>query len=251
MLKLSRAIMVVRAIRVFKELRLMVASLMGCACPTLLWSLLMLLFIIHIFALLFVQSMTTHLQESELTEERRAMILDQFGSVSECMLTLWKASTGGDDWGNAFEVVQTVSDEDGWLFLIFIFFFQGAIFNLMTGIFVEKAIHAAQPTPEEEVTAKLREDAADARQLREKCAKLDATGDGKISFNEFVLYMASDRKFASWFELHGLNIKSAHSFFRMLATVNSEDAIELDAFVSAWHVVAGPGLGARPAPPQF
>merc|ERR1719284_1050059 len=51
--------------------------------------------------------------------------------------------------------------------------------------------------------------------------------------------MEHSSKFASWFELHGLNIKNAQSFFRMLATVNGKDSLDVSTFVSSCMQLRG------------
>jgi len=198
----------------------------------------MLAFIIHIFALYFVQTVTEFLQETD-DDQLRSTLLTMFGSLGDAMLTLWKATSGGDDWSGFYAVVVQTGSGNGVLFVFFIFFFQGAIFNVMTGIFVEKAMRAATPTWEEQVRDSMSRDFEVEQELLKVASMIDEDRSGRLSFTEFQGHLLRAPHLQSWFELHGLRLENAQAFFKMLAVANGSEDIELSTFVAACMQLRG------------
>merc|ERR1719253_549054 len=114
---------------------------------TLFWSLVMIGFILFIFALIFLQGMADFMvtEHAIIDDELEAAVLNKFGSMGSSVLTLYEAVTGGDDWGNTYHVVVQAGVFYGGVFLLFTFFFILALFNILTGAIVEKAVESAAP----------------------------------------------------------------------------------------------------------
>jgi len=124
------------------------------------------------------------------------------------------------------------------IFLLYVFGFQAAIFNVLTGIIVEKAVQAARPTEDEEMLHRRQTELADADELRTFCRKLDTDENGTISLIEFMSHM-QHREFSDFFALRGLNIDSASKFFSMLKKVNGKEELDYNAFISACMKLRG------------
>lgn len=247
MLRISRVLRMLRAVKMFKELRALLFSLVGCVGPTLFWSMIMLIFILHVFGLFYVQEMTLFLkkkaEEGDVDEETTSIILSNFGSVSAGMITLWKSSTGGEDWGYFYNLIlQELGVFHAGVFVSFIWFFQGAIFNVLTGIFVNEAIRQAdkEQDKKERLHQEMQEEAEQLQQMIKMCenCKLDKDNDGRVSLFEF-LELSKNPGFVKLMEMQGLQLKNPKSFFRMLTEITGKDSFRLEEFAKMCQALKG------------
>ena len=104
------------------------------------------MFIFYIFSLVIVQGAGNYLQTTgdSLDDAERENLISVFGSVEVAMLNLFKSSTGGADWEVFYSVISS-SPMSACMFVFFIAFMQVALMNILTGIYVEKAIKLAPP----------------------------------------------------------------------------------------------------------
>ena len=77
-------------------------SLLNC-----MWCIVMLIFVMYIFALLVQQTLVGFLQEEgdERTPEEIGLLYQYFGSVQITLITLFQAITSGVDWHVPYEVL--------------------------------------------------------------------------------------------------------------------------------------------------
>jgi len=146
LLKLSKVLRMFRVLRFFADLRLMLDCVAG-SFLSLLWCFVILGFFWIIFALLFVQGIAGYMIEkgSSLTKDEKTTILDSFGSVQVAIFTLFQAISGGSDWKGFYDIVSRVGSLNAALFVFYIIFFIFAICNIVTSIFIDKAMKLAQP----------------------------------------------------------------------------------------------------------
>jgi len=164
--------------------------------------------------------------------------MEAFGSVQRAIFTLFQATTGGNDWAAFYKMVEVTGWLYACLFVFYIAFFIFAAMNIVTSIFMDKAMRLAQPDVETLLFEKQKEDFENAQRLKELCQEIDTNGDNSIDFHEFKLLM-SNAKVRSYFELKGLGIKDASSFFRMLSEVSPTDKVEIDSFISGCMKMKG------------
>lgn len=202
---------------------------------------------LSIFAIFFVQGITTKLAEDaqlvtgELSPDQKDVMMEHFGTCSGAMVTLFQALTGGRDWDEYFQVVQDM----GWVYaLLFLFFFLFAlmsIFNVVTGVFCEKAMSLARPGPLEQQIRRQQKDLRDASELitlLKKHLKLKEPLPPITSEN--FAYFIEQEDVSTYFEARGMHVGSAHRFFEVLAGVSQEDEIDIATFVSACVTLDGP-----------
>merc|ERR1712072_1115602 len=94
------------------------------------WALLLLMIINYVFGLLFMQATGSYL-------------VSHWGSVYRSMVSLFKATTGGDDWGNIGDSLQSTGEHFYIIFLVYIAVLYFAILNIVTGIFLQNADKAS------------------------------------------------------------------------------------------------------------
>merc|ERR1712192_3247 len=131
-----------------------------------------------------------------------------------------------------------------WMFLFFTFFFAFAIFNILTGVFVEKAVQAAAPDREETVMQQRRHILDQAEEFREICHLLDLDESGTISLEEFKQNMLNPTMVAYMFAV-GLEVHDVELFFRTMsggsgaADAWANEPIDIDVFVEGCMAMKG------------
>jgi len=234
-----------RVMRIIRDLMTILESFRR-SMNSLFWSIVMIAFSLYIFALLFVQGVVgLFLIEGEsIDEDLKEAALKHFGSVIVTIVTLYMAVTGGNDW----VVYYSIIEKCGWLyciaFLLFTFFFIFALFNILTGIFVEKAVLASQPDRDELILEQSRKARKETDDLRFLCNQLDTDGSGTITLSEFVASM-QDERMVSLMASVGLEVHDVEFFFRLIAGAGHTGELELDVeeFVAGCMSMKGPASG--------
>merc|ERR550532_3897702 len=142
MMKMLR---IVRVIRFFQELRMMLRSIIG-SMKVLFWSMVMLSLVMYTFGLAFLQATTAHLQDNGGQAEPD--LFKYWGSLGSCCVTLYMAVTGGADWAPLAEPLSQVGILYHYLFLFYIALLTFAILNILTGIFAKAAMDVRQQDQE-------------------------------------------------------------------------------------------------------
>merc|ERR1712228_1017213 len=113
-----------------------------------------------------------------------AAIQDNFGSVLTSMMALFQCMTGGEVWGPVYRLVSRSGPIYSSIFIFFITFMVFALFNIVTSIFVDKAMNLASSDIEYARLLRAREDMSAARKLVDLFEAFDEDGTGTISKEE-------------------------------------------------------------------
>eukprot|EP00931_Biecheleriopsis_adriatica_P021867 TRINITY_DN14181_c0_g1_i1.p1 TRINITY_DN14181_c0_g1~~TRINITY_DN14181_c0_g1_i1.p1 ORF type:complete len:526 (+),score=85.59 TRINITY_DN14181_c0_g1_i1:625-2202(+) len=239
-LKMVRILRMVRLMRFFSETRILLNSIVA-SFDKLFWSIMMLLFILYIFSLVLVQGAALWMEEinhkhvgenGELHEdfkELRERVVECFGSVMTAMTTLFQTCTGGDDWSGFYKVAQITGDQNAVIFVCFVAFSQIALLNILTGIFVEGAMKAAQPEREIQAWEVHKTEKETEAELRRLCEAVAKGSNGILNREDFTNELMNGR-LKAYFSLLGLDVKDAQKFFSMLEIL-SDGQVDVDAFV--------------------
>jgi len=136
-LRLLRAFKVLRVVRVFNVLRTMIAGIISSIRP-LMWAMLLLFIIKYVFAVCLLQMIADDL--ANVDAHVQDALLHDYGTISKATYTLYKAITGGTDWGDAAAPLeQVLGGIPAFMLCIYVAFFLFCVLNVLTGIFVESA----------------------------------------------------------------------------------------------------------------
>jgi hypothetical protein len=231
----SRVLRIFNALRIFKEIRLMVDSLAG-SLAFFFWCAIMLGLFLSLFGICFVQAVTDGLEESnDLSDDLRKSLMNDFGSVSQAMLSLILALTGSSAWGDQYNEIKTTGGSIfSWMYLFFILFSIIAFFNVITSVFCEKAMSLADHhTVEEKMLVRQRKRYHDASELLKMLSTLlKDDGTQQLDCDRFEEFLSHPRA-VGYFEMKGLNESSARRFFRQLLEVYQASRIDFGTFASA------------------
>jgi len=231
LMKITRVFRMLRVLHVFQELRTMLNTLIG-SFVALFWCLVMLGFILTMFGLIFVQTTMGYLVETgdALDAASRYELLDAFGSVETTMTTLFMATTGGEDWRRFYDLLQRTGDLNALLLIFYVAFFNFAVYNVLTGIFVDHTQKVAQKDRDTLILDQRRKERNDAEQLRRLCLEMDADRSGTITWMELSEQL-EDEAVATFLASIGLDIQDAETFFQILASINGTEEVDIDTFV--------------------
>ena len=102
LLRVTRLFRIIRVLRFLREVRIMLVAILG-SFISLFWALSMLAVIIFMFAIYFMQQMSTYLSSTQANpDELWQSQWDYFNNLGASMYVLLMASTGGKDWEEVY-----------------------------------------------------------------------------------------------------------------------------------------------------
>jgi voltage-gated sodium channel len=232
-MRLGKLLRIVRLMHLVRDLRLILSSMLG-SVASFTWSMVMLLIVIFMFATLFVEGIEGCLATGcpGLTADHEEVINSSFNSVQAAMVSMFKALTGGDDWGQFYGALEPVGEEYAILYLFFIAFCNFAFMNILTGIFMENAMNLAKPDREAMAFEHHKEEVEHIHNLGELFKEMDRDGKGMLSQREFLDVIRDNEVVQAFFAAQGLDIKDAEMFFKMLKDADHEtEDVQIDAFI--------------------
>jgi len=234
LMKMVKALRVLKMLRFVSELRFMINSVMG-SFVSLFWCGVMLVMAFFLFSLAFVQGVGAYLLDhaGEISEQEHADLINSFGSVLASMMTCFRCSTGGDDWGAFYDMLEPTGFVNKAVYFFFILFSQIALLNIVTGVFVENAMKLGQPDLNALAFSQRKQDLEDAKRLRHVFSMIDQDCSGTISWREFNDCIRNDSRVRASLAVLGLGINDTASFFKVLTDLDKDADVDLDFFVDA------------------
>jgi hypothetical protein len=211
MFKMAKMVRMLKALAAVHDLRIMIDCLLG-SFFGLFWALVLIGVIMYIFALIFVQAFTEYLIEEgdSLSPVMRRDIENYFGSVSNAVLSVYMMLTGGIDWGDMYALLDITGVIAGPACLVMVSFFTISVWNIITSVFIEKAMQLATPTVRELVQRQKQQAKVDAHEVADLFSKLDHDSTGFISRDEFR-EICADHEIQEFLAVRDLDLKHVSS----------------------------------------
>jgi len=232
-LRVIRVVKVFRAVRVVqfvKELRLMLKCVLG-SFISLIWSFVLLGGISLLFAVVVVQQLTSAVVDGQIPADQIDIIYDRFGSVQQASLTMLKSISGGEDWGPIYDSISKAGIMNSICFLVYVLFVWLSVTNIITAIFVDKALKNAKPDADDALMEKHQEDLDKMQELQSIFQSMDHDNSGTLTLAELQSSFR-DIRISSFFELQGLDIKSLETFFELLTHISNTHEVDMESFVT-------------------
>jgi len=241
-LKMAKVMRVLRAMRSLREVKMLLNSLMGSVKP-LLWTVIIITVFNFMFGICFVQSVAAFRREVWLNEINSTAteadsiervpelphLIDHWNSVPQAMYTLFKASTGGVNWGEVADPLLVAGWQNLGIFLLYIALFLFVMTNAVTAIFVSSADEYANKDSYMAYVDQLGKKEEYTKLILTLYQKMDQDNSGEVSKEEFMQYVDDPRmiEFASNLEIDVLDLEQ---FFDVLSA-HATRAVDLDTFV--------------------
>jgi len=250
LLRIMRIVRVIRVIRLFsffKELRLMLTSILS-SMTSILWVGLVLGMCFYMFGVAFTSATTDHFLLSaipinELSEQSLDIALwTSFGTLEKSAISLYKAISGGEDWGAFYDPLKSLLDPlYPALFLFFVTFCVYMVANIVTSVFVDSAIQNSTIDREVVILEEMRikeNYLQEMRDIFEEIDSLSGNGDGDISLDEFQNRLQDERVVAYFSHLR-IDVSDVVSLFSVLDIDNS-GSVTIDEFLTGCWKLAMP-----------
>merc|ERR1719362_559849 len=187
-----RVIRAVRGQRFLTSLRLMMGCLLH-SLETLIWALVLLALIMYFFTVIFLQGASSFIRTShEHGQILRSgadimpLVKEHFGDFAVAFRSLFMAVTGGTDWYEMQATLAWVGDAYGVLFLFYVFFMMFVLFNILVGVFVDRAFEASKLDTDIAIQVEKDRLRAFMSEVYEMFEEIDTADRGVITLDQFL-----------------------------------------------------------------
>eukprot|EP00437_Effrenium_voratum_P019859 CAMPEP_0181459630 /NCGR_PEP_ID=MMETSP1110-20121109/32924_1 /TAXON_ID=174948 /ORGANISM="Symbiodinium sp., Strain CCMP421" /LENGTH=566 /DNA_ID=CAMNT_0023584155 /DNA_START=44 /DNA_END=1744 /DNA_ORIENTATION=+ len=247
-LRLARALRgmrVVKLLRYVSALRTLIFSIISTT-GSLMWTLVLLILLFYSFGVILTQIVTDHCRQVTIlqTGDKNAVPmcpaeLERFwSSISESMLTLYMAISGGVSWIEPLQPLREVSELAVFCLLLYVVLTVFAVLNVVTGVFCHTAIESATADKEIVVMSQMQKQAAQVSALREMFKEMDKDGSGVVSVEELKGALGSE-KVSSFLESMDIATTDVWTLF-MIIDQDQNGLIDIDEFVNGCMQLHGP-----------
>jgi len=226
-LKIGRMTRVFRVVTLFRDLRIMMASIIS-TMVTLFWSIVCLVMIMVSFATYFLTVASDHQANNGIDPE----LEPYFGSIAATMLSLFQMTTGGFDWRDMSNQLMAFSPVSVAVLCVYISMMHYAIMNILTGICCNTANKAA----EEDFDITLLEESSRQESVLKKLKQYlydnDESGEGLITWEQLARHLANNQEVRGYFKRLELERWHLQNFFVLLDVKDDvQPSIRIDNFI--------------------
>jgi hypothetical protein len=195
--RLVRVIRVVKAVKALRSLRTMVFATIN-SFVALMWAFALIGLIIVVTSILLLNGVTSYYDKLNASLPDDTMLAQardinaSFGSLYECMVSLYCAVTGGNDWmhyGDKLRKLDPNRELYFWVFMFYVGFCVVGLLNVVTGIFVDSAVTTR--TEDEVVDSFNDEMQRRSQEIKRIFHEADVDGVGSLDFNQFKEHLQS------------------------------------------------------------
>lgn len=230
LLRIVRTNRSIRASRHVRELRIMVHSLTGAMKP-LAWSVVLMCIVLLIFGVFLTEgTVALCITQATWCADSGDELLDQFGTLSAAMLSLYMAMSGGQDWGEIWTSLGPLPGEYQFGFLVFLTFAVLALLNVVTAVFVETAMQQSQRDRELLVQQEVEQKVEFVETMQRVFEELDTNGSGTLSLEEFEKQM-DDENVLTFLSTLELDIDQVRTLLTLL-DLDQNGEVDIEEFIT-------------------
>jgi hypothetical protein len=189
----------------------------------------LLAFITYVFAIFFMYSIVV----LPIADEAGSLADFEsfFGSVTQTMLTLLQATTGGIDWCDVYDVLSGAGSVVSFCFLLYVLFFVIAVWNIITATFVEKMAKMAKPDNDALAMEERIKNCKVAGGLKELFQSMDLDSSHTMSYEELKACVSSP-VFHDFLLAHDVHIYEVSTFLEMLFERGDVGSLNIETLVA-------------------
>lgn len=227
--RLLQGLRSLRIIRFIGGLRVLVNSMLD-ATRSLAWALFLGGLVVYVFALVFSNAAIDYL----LSETDDRVLSKYWGSMDVAIETLYRSILGGLDWGEAADALEPLGIFWEQVFHFYVGFVCLLLLNVMTGVFCNSAIRAAEHDHDIMMQNRHRFRAMATNLFQ----KMDTTGYGSITISEFE-QLFEDDDMQAFLDSIEITASDAWTLFASL-DIDGDKVISVEEFTEGCLKLHGP-----------
>lgn len=193
----------------------MVTGVVG-AMMTTLWSVMIISFICMVTGVFLVEGVLSFcIRHGSFTDDANAQLRHDFGNPRDAMLSLYKAMSGGQDWGELYSVVYPMGFLYRMAFLLFQVISFIALLNVVAAVFVESALERSKNDRSFKVHTAMKANQEFLTTMKNIFRRIDTNQCGTISLIELKENLR-DKEVGAYFESLGIDANQATNLFHLL-----------------------------------
>eukprot|EP00930_Biecheleria_cincta_P086998 TRINITY_DN76271_c0_g1_i1.p1 TRINITY_DN76271_c0_g1~~TRINITY_DN76271_c0_g1_i1.p1 ORF type:complete len:585 (-),score=86.89 TRINITY_DN76271_c0_g1_i1:225-1940(-) len=224
--KVARALRVIKITKVLESLHLLLKSITS-SVEVLFWSLCLLGVIQCIAGMIISQIVKGFLDKADIDAEKGREVFRYYGTFTKTLLTMFEVLFA--NWAPPCRIlVDHVSDLFIWVFIFYRCLVGFAILNVVNAVFIQQTMKVAQADHEFMMTQKRKAAESYSKKLRALFHRLDSSGDGFLSWQEFSV-MLEDKHLKTWMSTLEIEVHDLTNLFHMMDDGDGE--ISVDEFM--------------------
>jgi voltage-gated sodium channel len=233
--KLIRIMRVMRSNRLVESLKLLSASIQA-SCSTLCVALFVLCVIHIVAAMAITQLVEPFVNDPTQSTEVRKEVFAYYGTFYRSVITMFEITFA--NWAPTCRLL--IDNVNEWYAVFFLFYrcFVGfAILSVIQAVFIQQTMKSAQLDDDFVVQEKNRERESYAGKLAKIFRRLDTSGDGLVTWDEFESLL-SDSRMQLLLQSLDVDVQDVEVLFQMIA--DDEGRISSDEFIAGIQRIKGP-----------
>jgi len=232
--RIIRGVRIIRLFRVIKgsstllQLRLMISCMVNCM-SSVLWATLVVLLMMYSSAILFMNAAEVSVKKGDAPIQTRQALQQYYADLPTTMISLFMAVSGGADWGEIQKPAAAIHWSLGCCFMLYIFFAIFGFFNILTGVFVDRAFDSGQMDKDLVLRAETERTETFMKDVKQMFLEMDSDGLGEITKHQF-LACQDDSRMMAYMQMHQLNMIEPNFFFQMLDR-NGDGMVNLEELI--------------------
>lgn len=232
--KLLRIVRVMRSNKLLESLKLLVASIQA-SFNTLCTSLCVLLLIQSVAGMLLSQLCESYINDKSQPEEVRREVFNYYGTFWRSMITMFEITFA--NWAPSCRLLlDNVSEWFGVFFLIYRCVVGFAMLSVIQAVFIQQTMKSAQLDDDFMISVKTREKEVYAQKLRRVFNRLDTSGDGLVSWEEFEVLLKEEHMKLLMSTLE-VDVRDLETLFKLLD--DGDGQISTEEFIDGLQRMKG------------
>lgn len=225
-LRISRLFRVFRLFRFMRDLRNIMVALVN-SVSILAWALIAISLFVSFFSVVILQMVNENI--ARLNNDDKENLAAFFNGFACTAITLLQATTGGQDWKEIYDAAGHGGPFLQAVFVFFVFSYNIAVFNIVSGLFIEKALASSEPDRLARSLDSREKDLKDAQHLLKALINADEDGTRRLDVEKFKRYAVNCKVHASLVEMD-IIVRDHQSFFDFIADISGKNEITFEEF---------------------
>lgn len=186
--------------------------------------------VLYIFSVYLTHIAAEQLAMSPERAENNHKLKENFGGVRVACYSLWQAVSGGMDWALIAHPLVMIDPHFGYLFSLYVAFMLFVMMNVITSVFLHKAVQHAFHDYDLVINDEITKDNSYLSDMRVLFLEADSDRDGMLTWQEFEKHL-HDPRVHGFFKAMELDAAEAKELFTLLDK-NEDGYLTADEFLT-------------------